>query len=108
MISGWAANEIAELNRNKVDLPKELTRLASLAQFRDLTSEESIKLQEIEDQLDKIWSLEEFKIRQRSRDRDLLEGARNTAYFQPVAKHRSRKKKIDCLVQMGQSMIRKV
>lgn len=41
MISGWAANEIAELNRNKlVELPKELTRLVSLAQFRDLTSEE--------------------------------------------------------------------
>lgn len=47
--------------------------------------------------MEKIYALEEIKSRQRSRDINILQGDRNTAYFQVVANHRNRKKKIDCL-----------
>jgi uncharacterized protein with NRDE domain len=52
----------------------------------------------VANELDKIWSLEEIKARQRSRDRNILEGDRNTAYFQAIANQRSRKETVDCVM----------
>lgn len=97
MIRGWAANEVAAQNKNKVEFSKEFTRSEGLAETRDLTSDEFRNLRQIEVRLEHIWALELIKVRKRSRDRDILEGDRNTIYFQAIANQRSRKKKIHCL-----------
>ena len=97
MIRGWAANEIAQLNRTKAALSEEFSRLETLVEDGNFTLADSQALHSIENQLEKIWALEEIKSRQRSRDRNILEGGKNTAYFQAMANYRSRKKRIDCL-----------
>lgn len=59
----------------------------------------------IQKELGKIWSMEEIKIKQRARDKDIKEGDRNTAYFQAVANQRKRKKKTILAIDSPEGMV---
>ena len=48
-------------------------------------------------ELDEIWKMEEVRARQRSRERNVKDGDKNTAYFHALANQRNRKKRIAVL-----------
>ena len=64
-----------------------------LAESRELTVDETKEIRLIEKELEHVWALEEIKPRQRSRHRKLLEGDRNSTYFQAVANQREVEKR---------------
>jgi hypothetical protein len=89
---------VAALNKKKAALAEEYNKLDEEAESTGLSSQDLKRLKEVAEELSRIWSLEEIKARQRSRDRDIVEEDRNTAYFQAIANQRNRKKKVCSLM----------
>lgn len=85
-------NEVASLNLYNSKLALEYNNLDAEMDNRGLSSAQSSWVDFVANELEKIWTLEKIKARQRSRDRNIFKGGRNMTYFQVVANHRIRKK----------------
>jgi hypothetical protein len=97
MVRGWANNVVAEMNKYKQIVAAEFNYLDFESENRMLDRSERLRMKQLAKELDQIWALEEIRARQRSRDRMIIEGDRNTTYFQAIVNHRNRKKRIECL-----------
>jgi uncharacterized protein YdcH (DUF465 family) len=94
---GWSRNIKADLRRLKKDLMEEYDSLDIEAENEALSDSELARMREIHLEMQKLWLKDEIIAKQRSRDRDIIEGDKNTAYFHAVANQRRRKTLIHSL-----------
>jgi hypothetical protein len=100
-VKGWSRNREAERNKRNVYVVAELDLMDREVELNKLTDHQNIVRQELRRELEHIWHIEEISARQRARDREIKDEAKNTSYFFALANHRKRKKCIPCLEVNG-------
>jgi hypothetical protein len=85
------------LGKRKKSLMEEYDALDIKAGSQELLAGEAERFKQILAKLSSFWLIEQIKSKQRSRDKDICEGDRNTAYFHALANQGRRKKMIHVL-----------
>jgi hypothetical protein len=90
-MKGWSRNMEVSRNKRKKEILIEIDFLDSLMEQAPLSAQQKLKRQKLKGELEEMWRVEEIRARQRSRDRDVKEGDKNTTYFFALANQRKRK-----------------